>query len=61
MATTPYRSDWVCFGGPHPVPADEGPNYCIDLHGSDRAVLIGPLCKGCFMAHREAAHHADAA
>lgn len=69
MATTPYRSDWVCFGGPHPVPAGEGPNYCIDLHDDPdfREVgepphvrIVGPLCAGCFKVHREVVHAPNA-
>lgn len=56
--STMSSNDWVCAGGPHH--ASGGPNYCCDLHGSDRAVMVGPLCRECYQAHRDAAHRESA-
>ena len=67
MFTLPrmVKFEWRCFSG-HEVTSGEGENYCIDLHDDPdfrevgepphRVRMVGPLCRECFIAHREAAH-----
>jgi hypothetical protein len=58
MATKFPSSSFWCTCGHEAI---DGSNYCLDMHGGETPVMVGPLCGECFTAHRRADHEVEIA